>query len=61
LIIEVDGEPLATLNSLDETSSVPLRAKLTKGAHAVRVVVVGDELELERVEVGVENLGSPVQ
>lgn len=55
LVMEIDGEPVAELSSLE--TSAPLNAKLTKGPHAVRVVIVGGEPELDRIEVsGVEPL-----
>lgn len=51
VVVEVDGEPIVELSSLDQPLSKPLSAKLTKGAHAVRVVMVGNDLELDSVEI----------
>ncbi len=51
LVVEVDGEPIGELSSLDQAVGVPLNVQLTKGAHAVRVIMVGDELDLDRIEV----------
>ena len=35
----------------DEPRSKPLNAKFTKGAHAIRVVMVGDDLDFDHIEV----------
>lgn len=51
--VEVDGESIGELSSLDP-GGTPLRAELSKGAHALRVVLVDSELELDRIEVGPE-------
>jgi hypothetical protein len=51
LVVEVDGEPIGMLSSL---VNAPLTAKLTKGAHAIRVVMVGSELKLDQIEVGAD-------
>ena len=51
LVVEVDGEAIAELSSLEVSAGPPLTAKLTEGAHAVRVVMVGCELELDRIVV----------
>jgi hypothetical protein len=51
LVIEVDGEPIAEHSSLGEAASAPVAVKLTKGAHALRAVILG-EIELVRIDVG---------
>jgi len=57
LVVEVDGEPIIELSSLDQPPTTPLSAQLTKGAHAVRVVMIGDELELDGIEVSAAQAG----
>lgn len=57
LVVEVDGEPIVDLSSLDQATSTPISALLTKGAHAIRVVMVGDEVELARIEISAEQAG----
>ena len=51
LVVEVDGEPIGELSSLEQAGRAMLSAKLTKGAHAVRAIMVGSELELDHIEV----------
>jgi len=51
LVVEVDGEPVAELVSLEESRGAPVSVKLTKGAHALRVILVGNELELDEIQV----------
>jgi len=51
VVVEVDGEPIVELSSLDEPRSKLLNAKFTKGAHAIRVVMVGDDLDFDHIEV----------
>ena len=58
LIVEVDGEPVGELSSLKEAGGAPLTARLAKGAHAVRVLMVGGELELDQISVGMGQDGS---
>lgn len=53
-VVEVDGEPVVELSSLDESPGTPLALELTKGAHAIRVVMVGSDLELDRIEIGAQ-------
>ena len=52
--VEVDGEPIGEISTLERTVSAPLSVKLTKGAHALRVVMVGSRLELDRIEVSTD-------
>ena len=51
LILEVDGEPVIELGSMEDGVAAPLRVKLTKGAHALRVVLVGEKIGLDEVQV----------
>ena len=51
MLVEVDGEPVAKLDSVEKAASAPLAVKLTKGAHALRIVVVDGRLDLDRIEV----------
>ncbi len=51
VVVEVDGEPIGELSSLEQTANAPLTVKLTQGAHALRIVMVGTRLELDRIEV----------
>jgi hypothetical protein len=57
LIVEVDGEAIAELSSLEASGRAPLSTKLTKGAHAIRVVMVGSDLELDRIVVSAPQAG----
>jgi len=51
LLVEVDGETIGELSSLEQSGGAPLTAKLTKGAHAARVIMVGSALQLDHIEV----------
>jgi hypothetical protein len=51
VVVEVDGRAIGELSSLEQSGSVALNAKLTKGAHAVRVIMVGGGLELDRIDI----------
>jgi len=50
-IVEVDGDPIGELSSLGDSESKPLDVMLTEGAHSIRVILVGDDLELRRVAI----------
>lgn len=54
VLVEVDGEPVVELASLEAGTAAPVSVKLAKGAHALRVILVGDELELGAIEVGAD-------
>ncbi|MGB9338167.1 MAG: hypothetical protein WCB63_02980, partial [Polyangiales bacterium] len=54
LLVEVDGEPVIELGSLEEGTVPPASVKLSKGAHALRVILVGDELGLDEIQVSAE-------
>ena len=54
LLVEVDGEPVIELGSLEEGTAPPASVKLSKGAHALRVILVGDELGLDEIQVSAE-------
>jgi hypothetical protein len=57
VVVEVDGTAIAELNSLEVSGSSHLTAKLTQGAHAVRIVLVDSGLELDRIEISVPPAG----
>jgi hypothetical protein len=54
LVVEVDGESIGEISSLEQSVNSALSARLSKGAHAVRVIMVGSALELDRIEVSAE-------
>ena len=51
IVLEVDGEPLAELADLGDVDG-PSSVKLTKGPHAVRLVIVGSGIDVDRIEIG---------
>ena len=57
VVVEVDGEPIAELSALEESGGTPVSMQLTKGPHALRVVMVGGDLELDRVDVSAAEAG----
>jgi hypothetical protein len=50
LQVEVDGQTLGRLKQLGSSEEV-FSLHLTRGAHAVRVVVVGGDLEIQEIEI----------
>ncbi len=56
IILEVDGEPITELTDVADAHQ-PLPVMLTKGAHALRLVVVGSGIGIERIEIAKEMAG----
>jgi hypothetical protein len=54
LVIEVDGEPIMEHSSFDQGPAAPRTVQLTQGSHALRVILVGDSLDFDQIEVRAE-------